>query len=67
MARHRKERKPPHGNRKRSFVTAGSTWWESLPGEKIKEALNTVYAVEDSTLDPVIERLAAMTFSREDW
>lgn len=31
------------------------------------EALNAVYAKEDSSLDPVIERMMAMALVRQDW
>jgi hypothetical protein len=35
--------------------------------KKVTEALDALYATEDSTLDPVIERLAAMALAPEDW
>jgi hypothetical protein len=38
------------------------------PSDKqITEALNAVYATEDSSLDPVIAQLQSLAIAREDW
>ena len=33
----------------------------------VKEALDTIYAVEDSRLDPILVRLQALSLPHEEW
>lgn len=33
----------------------------------LKEALDAVYAAEPSTLDPILEKLQAVSLPREEW
>jgi len=43
------------------------TFWKSQSDEKIKEALDAVYATEDSRADPFLEAAARETFRRNKW
>jgi metal-responsive CopG/Arc/MetJ family transcriptional regulator len=36
-------------------------------GKQITEALNAVYATEDSSLDPVMARIQSLSLGREEW
>jgi hypothetical protein len=46
-----------------------------LPNEKpktqrakgVKEALDAIYATEDSSLDPVIARIQSLSIGRKEW
>ena len=33
----------------------------------VKEALDAIYATEDSSLDPVIARIQSLSIGREEW
>ncbi len=40
---------------------------KALSGKQIMEALNAVYATEDSSLDPVMARIQSLSIGREEW
>ena len=44
-----------------------AAWWASLSDEEVTEALNKVYADEDSSMPPELMRAASAVLSREDW
>jgi hypothetical protein len=67
MPGRRKKRISGPVRRKPTATKAVGTWWASLPPAKIKEALDALYATEDSSVDPVMARMQSMTIGSEDW
>lgn len=54
-------------SRSRFYCKALATYLKASQDEEIKKALNAVYAMEDSSLDPVIARMQSMAIGSEDW
>jgi len=67
MPTRRKKRISRRDRRRRSAGKVVGTDWKSLPPDKIKEALDAIYATEGSRLDPLIERMMATALALEDW
>jgi metal-responsive CopG/Arc/MetJ family transcriptional regulator len=51
----------------RFYAQAIEAYLKAVSGKSITEALNAVYATEDSSLDPVIARLQSLALGREEW
>ena len=49
------------------FSAAAAEYVEHHRGEDVTGKLNAVYATEDSALDPVLERLQAISLPKEAW
>ena len=49
------------------FTAAAEEYVQRHRGEDVTERLNKVYAKEDSALDPVLERLQAISLPKEAW
>jgi len=54
-------------SRSRFYSKAVAAYLKSQSDRQVTEALNTVYATEDSSLDPVIERMQSLAIGREEW
>lgn len=54
-------------SRSRFYAKAVAAYLNSQRDKSITEALNAVYATEDSSLDPVIARMQSMAIGPEDW
>jgi antitoxin MazE6 len=54
-------------SRSRLYAMAVDTYLKSYRASRIKEALDAVYAREDSALDPVLDRMQNETLGPEDW
>lgn len=54
-------------SRSRLYAMALDAFLKSQRASKIKAALDAVYAREDSSLDPTLDRLQSETVNREDW
>ena len=65
MGKRRKERES--GTRLRKGVKKQVSNLNSVRGRGVKEALDAVYAEEDSRIDPALEHMMAMALAREDW
>ena len=61
FARHRKM------TRSALFTIAVDEFIKHHRQEDVTERLNKVYAKEDSFLDPVLDKLQALSLPREDW
>ena len=49
------------------FTAAAEEYVRNHRGEDVTRRLNEVYAKEDSSLDPVLERLQAISIPKEVW
>ena len=49
------------------FTVAVAEYVQQHRAEDVTRKLNEVYAKEDSSLDPVLERLQAAALPREEW
>jgi metal-responsive CopG/Arc/MetJ family transcriptional regulator len=49
------------------FTAAAEEYVQKHRGEDVTRRLNEVYAKEDSRLDPVLERLQAISIPKEVW
>jgi metal-responsive CopG/Arc/MetJ family transcriptional regulator len=54
-------------SRSRFYAQAVEAYLKVQSGKHITEALNAVYATEDSSLDPVMARIQSLSIGREDW
>ena len=54
-------------SRSRFYAKAVAAYLKSQGDKSIKEALDAVYATEDSFLDPVIARIQSLSIGREEW
>ena len=54
-------------SRSRFYTQAVEAYLKRQSDKRITEALNAVYATEDSSLDPVIARMQSLAIGREDW
>jgi metal-responsive CopG/Arc/MetJ family transcriptional regulator len=54
-------------SRSRFYTQAVEAYLKRQSDKRITEALNAVYATEDSSLDPVIAQLQSRSIGREDW
>ena len=54
-------------SRSRLYAEAIAKFLKSHPRKGIREALDSVYAAEDSGLDPLLTALQSKSLSREDW
>ncbi len=54
-------------SRSRFYAKAVAAYLNSQRDKSIKEALDAVYATEDSSLDPVIARIQSLSVGREEW
>lgn len=67
MRTRRKKDISPARPRKRSGAKKVGTWWKSLSPNKVKEALDAVYALEDSRLDPVLAVMQWESLGKKKW
>ncbi len=49
------------------FTVAVDEYIQHHRDDDVTRKLNEVYATEDSTLDPVLERLQSLSLPKEDW
>lgn len=49
------------------FTAAVAEYIQQHRQDDVTEKLNRVYAEEDSSLDPVLSRLQALSLPREEW
>ena len=49
------------------FTVAVDEYVQQHRVEDVTRKLNEIYAKEDSSLDPVLERLQALSLPKEDW
>ncbi len=49
------------------FAVAVDVYVQQHRGEDVTRKLNEVYAKEDSSLDPVFQRLQALSLPAEEW
>jgi metal-responsive CopG/Arc/MetJ family transcriptional regulator len=49
------------------FTVAVDEYVQQHRSEDVTRKLNEVYAKEDSSLDPVLERLQALSLRKEEW
>ncbi len=49
------------------FTVAVDEYVQGHRSEDVTRRLNEVYAKEDSSLDPVLERLQTLSLPREEW
>jgi len=54
-------------SRSRFYSKAVAAYLRSQSDKRITEALNAVYATEDSSLDPDIARMQSFSIGREEW
>ncbi len=54
-------------SRSRFYAKAVAAYLKSQRDKSIKEALDAVYASEDSSLDPVIARIQSLSIGPEEW
>ncbi len=54
-------------SRSRSYAQAVEAYLKAQQAKGVKEALDAVYAAEDSSLDPVIARMQSLSIGREQW
>jgi metal-responsive CopG/Arc/MetJ family transcriptional regulator len=54
-------------SRSQLYSTAVSDYIKAHQGDQITAQLNRVYATEDSTLDPVLAQIQALSLPREEW
>jgi hypothetical protein len=56
-----------HMTRSALFALAVDEYVRHHRADDVTRKLNEVYAKEDSTLDPMLERLQALSLPREEW
>lgn len=54
-------------SRSELYVKALTHYLRSCNEKRITEKLNEIYAVEDSSLDPVMAKIQALSVPKEDW
>ena len=54
-------------SRSELYTRAVAAFLEHQRATGVKEALDAIYAVEDSWLDPVLARLQALSLPPEEW
>ena len=54
-------------SRSQLFATAVAEYLAKHQAKKVTDQLNTVYATQDSRLDPAIGRLQARSIARDAW
>jgi hypothetical protein len=54
-------------SRSRFYARAVEAYLKTQQAKGVKEALDAVYATEDSSLDPVIARIQSLSIGREEW
>jgi metal-responsive CopG/Arc/MetJ family transcriptional regulator len=54
-------------SRSRFYAQAVEAYLKAQSGKRITEALNAVYATEDSSLDPTMARIQSSSIGREEW
>ena len=54
-------------SRSRFHAQAVEAYLKAQRAQGVKEALDAVYATEDSSLDPVIARMQSLSIGREEW
>lgn len=54
-------------SRSRFYAQAVEAYLKAQSGKRITEALNAVYATEESSLDPEIARIQSLSIGREEW
>jgi metal-responsive CopG/Arc/MetJ family transcriptional regulator len=54
-------------SRSRFYTRAVEAYLNAQSSKRITEALNEVYATEDSSLPPEIVRMQSLSLGREDW
>jgi metal-responsive CopG/Arc/MetJ family transcriptional regulator len=54
-------------SRSRFYAQAVEAYLKTQSSKRITEALNAVYATEDSSLDPVMARIQSLSIGREEW
>jgi metal-responsive CopG/Arc/MetJ family transcriptional regulator len=54
-------------SRSRFYAQAVEAYLKAQSGKRITEALNAVYATEESSLDPEMARIQSLSIGREEW
>jgi metal-responsive CopG/Arc/MetJ family transcriptional regulator len=54
-------------SRSRFYAQAVEAYLQAQSSERITEALNAVYAEDDSSLDPTMGRIQSLSIGREEW
>jgi metal-responsive CopG/Arc/MetJ family transcriptional regulator len=54
-------------SRSRFYARAVEAYLKTQRAKGTKEALDAIYASEDSSLDPVIARMQSLSIGREEW
>lgn len=54
-------------SRSELYARAVARFVEEHRGDKVTDGLNRVYAEVDSTLDPALNRLQALSLPRDEW
>ena len=54
-------------SRSRFYARAVETYLKTQQAKGVKEALDAIYATEDSSLDPDIARMQSLSIGREEW
>lgn len=54
-------------SRSRFYAQAVEAYLKAQSGKRITEALNAVYATEESALDPEMARIQSLSIGREEW
>jgi metal-responsive CopG/Arc/MetJ family transcriptional regulator len=54
-------------SRSRFYARAVEAYLKAQRAKGVKEALDAIYATEDSSLDPVIARMQSLSIGREEW
>jgi len=54
-------------SRSRFYARAVEAYLKAQSGKRITEALNAVYATENSSLDPLMARIQSLSVGREEW
>ncbi|MGA3326311.1 MAG: hypothetical protein ABSF45_17710 [Terriglobia bacterium] len=54
-------------SRSRFYAQAVEAYLKAQSGKRITEALNAVYATENSSLDPMMARIQSLSIGREEW
>ena len=54
-------------SRSELYAKAVAAFVKSHKSTRVKETLNTIYATEDSRLDPALMAFQALSLPKEDW
>lgn len=54
-------------SRSELYSTAVLTYIESRYDDRVTEQLNQIYSIENSSLDPLIQQLQALSLPMESW